>query len=508
MIVTLIRPPAYSVGLMGAQRVPFLGIAYIGAAARAAGHEVDIVDMCGEDVSHTEVVRDKYIAYGMPFSGLDTRLKDSEAFGFTCTFSQDWVFNRELIQYVRKLYPNSTLVAGGEHISAMPEYCLQDCPELDMCVVGEGEEAFVRLLSVLEKGEGWSEVPSLVYTDPKGNGVCHTPRANRIKDIDDIPWPAWDLFPLENYLSEGLNYHIGRGRTIPMLASRGCPHKCTFCSSQNMWTRRWIARNPHLVVDEIEYYINKYSANNFVFSDLTAVVHRQGIIDFCNEIIRRKLDITWQLPTARSEAMDETVLELMHRAGCRELDFAIESGSNEVLKSVSKGNNPEKIAVLIKDGLDVGMNLSVNIVLGLPREGLREFFQTYWMMMKLAFLGLQEVNVFPFVPYPGSKLFEEFLRKDKIKINDDYFLSLFGYANLSQAVSWSEDFGPKTLRFLRLSLMSSFYTVMLISHPRRIAVLVSNVKRGVSTTKLEGVLGRVFKNIKASFFKKPQAHDV
>lgn len=502
MNVTLIRPPAYSTGLMGAQRVPFLGVAYIGAVAKKAGHTVDIVDMCGEDVTHTEIIRGKYVAYGMPLSALDARLNPSEVFGFTCTFSQDWVFHRELIQYVRKLYPNSIFVAGGEHISAVSEYCLEDCPELDICIVGEGEEAFIQLLNTLEKGGDWSEVPSLVYSDPDGKGCHRTPRANRIKNIDDIPWPAWDLIPIENYLSEGLNYHIKRGRTIPMLASRGCPHKCTFCSNQNMWTRHWIARNPSSVVDEMEHYIKIYSANNFVFSDLTAVVHREGIIDFCNEILRRKLEITWQLPTARSEAMDRTILELMHQAGCRELDFAIESGSVEVLKSVNKGNNPEKIASLIKCGLDVGMNLCVNIVLGLPREGLREFLKTYWLMMRLAFVGLQEINVFPFVPYPGSMLFEEFLKKGRIKLNDEYFLSLFGYADLSQAVSWSEAFSPKALRFLRLFLMFSFYTVMLITHPWRIVRLIVNAVQGVSTTKLEGVLGRVFKNVKVYFFRK------
>lgn len=502
MKVTLIRPPAYSAGVMGAQRVPFLGILYVGAAAREAGHTVDIVDMCGEDTAHTEIVYDKYVAYGTPFSRLDTRTKASDVFGFTCTFSQDWVFNRELIQYVRKLYPDSIFVAGGEHISAAPEYCLQDCPELDICIVGEGEEVFTQLLSVLEKGGDWSEVPSLVYSHPKGKEIRRTSRANRIKNIDNIPRPAWDLIPVENYLSEGLNYHIKRGRTMPMLASRGCPHKCTFCSSQNMWTRRWIPRTPSLVVDEMEYYIKKYSANNFVFSDLTAVVHRNGIIEFCNEILRRKLKITWQLPTARSEAMDYEILKLMYQAGCRDLDFAIESGSAEVLRSVNKGNDPEKIFSLIRDGLNIGMNLSVNIVLGLPREGLQGFFKTYWLMMKLAFVGLQEVNAFPFVPYPGSPLFEEFLSKGKIKLNDEFFLSLFGYADLSRAVSWSEAFGPKTLLSLRLFLMSSFYIVMFLSHPGRIIRLISNVVRGVSTTKLEGVLGRVFQNVKVCFFRR------
>ncbi len=114
MRVTLIRPPAYSVGLMGAQLVPFLGIAYIAAAARKAGHDVDIIDMCGEDIARTQIVRDKYVAYGMFFSALEDRLKEPDVIGFTCMFSQDWVFHRELIQHVRKLSGKSIFVALPE----------------------------------------------------------------------------------------------------------------------------------------------------------------------------------------------------------------------------------------------------------------------------------------------------------------------------------------------------------------------------------------------------------
>ena len=414
MKITLIRPPAYSTGLMGAQLVPFLGIAYIAAAARNAGHSVDIVDMCGEDITRTEIVREKFVAYGLPISALKNRIKYSDVIGITSTFSQDWVFHKELISYLRSIFPQSIIVAGGEHITALPEFCLKTCPGLDVCAIGEGEEAFVKLLEVLEKKDELSGAPSLFYRSPDGK-ILSTPRASRIKDIDKLPLPAWDLIPMENYLSRGMNYHIKRGRTIPMLASRGCPHQCTFCSNSNMWGNRWIARNPKLVADEMEHYIKFYKAENFVFSDLTAVVNKETIVNLCNEIISRKLNVTWQLPTLRTEAVDYEVLKLMYQAGCRELDFAIESGSKEVLKSVNKNNNPQKMAALIKQGLGLGINFSTNIILGLPREGFRDFLRSYLLVMKLAVTGLQEINVFPFIPYPGSKLFEEFLKNKKIK---------------------------------------------------------------------------------------------
>lgn len=502
MRITLIRPPAYSIGLMGAQLVPVLGIAYIGAAAREAGHTVDIVDMCGEDLARTEIVHGKYIAYGMPFSALERRIKHSDIIGFTCMFSQDWVFHRALIQYVHKLRPESVLVAGGEHVSALPEYCLDDCPELDICVIGEGEEVFIKLLDAMVKKGELSDVPGLLYRSPEKQCYCRTPRAGRIREIDKISLPAWDLIPLENYLSRELTYHIKRGRTIPMLATRGCPYKCTFCSNSNMWGNLWLARDPKRVVDEMELYINQYRADNFVFSDLTAVVARKSIVDLCNEIINRKINVTWQLPTLRTEAVDYNVLELMHRAGCRELDFAIESGSKSVLASVNKNNNPDKIFALIKDGLKVDMNLSTNIVIGLPQEGFREFLKSYWLVIKMAMRGLQELNVFPFVPYPGSKLFNDFLEDKKVSLCDAYFLNLFGYADLSKAVSWSPHFGPKSLSCMRLILLLSFYILMLISHPKRIIRLIINTVQGKSTTKLEGVLRRVFQNARVYFSRK------
>lgn len=502
MHVTLIRPPSYSVGLMGAQRVPYLGVAYIAATAREAGHAVDIIDMCGEDIDRTDVIHGRYVSYGMPNSLLQQRMKPSSVIGITCMFSQDWVFHHELIQYIRKLSPDSIIVAGGEHISAVADYCLKDCPELDVCVIGEGEHIFIHLLSVIEKGGSWADVLSLVYRDKKSKEICHTTRTNRIDDIDSIPLPAWDLIPMENYLSRGLNYHIQRGRTIPMLASRGCPYKCTFCSNTNMWGNLWRARNPKLVVDEMEYYIKKYSANNFVFSDLTAVVRKDKIIGLCNEILNRNLNITWQLPTLRTEVLGYDVLKLMYQAGCRELDFAIESGSKSVLASINKKNNPEKVFSLIKDALSVGFNLSTNIILGLPKEEIRDFIKTYLLVMKLAITGLQEINAFPFIPYPGSKLFREFVDSGKLQINDKYFLDLFGYADLGKAVSWSEKFSPRTLSLMRLFLMSSFYSFMFISHPRRIIQMVVNSMRGVSTTKFEGVVKRVLKNVKVSISQR------
>src|SRR6185436_3915128 len=98
-----------------------------------------------------------------------------------------------------------------------------------------------------------------------------------------------------NYLANNLSYGVGRGRTMPILATRGCPFKCTFCSSPTMWTQRWSPRDPRSVVDEMQSYVERYGATNFDFYDLTAIIRKDWIVQFCRELLDRQLNITWQL---------------------------------------------------------------------------------------------------------------------------------------------------------------------------------------------------------------------
>jgi len=133
MFVTLIKPPAYSSGIMGAQLVPYLGIAYIAAVLRDSGHSVMVIDACAEEIDKAEVLHGKYVSYGMPLSELPKRLTPCDVVVITCTFSQDWVFHREIIKTIKETLPKSIIVAGGEHISSLPEFCLQDCLHLDVC---------------------------------------------------------------------------------------------------------------------------------------------------------------------------------------------------------------------------------------------------------------------------------------------------------------------------------------------------------------------------------------
>ncbi len=139
-----------------------------------------------------------------------------------------------------------------------------------------------------------------------------TPPRARVDAIDEIPWPAWDLFDIEAYNTHGLKTGIDYGKMVPIIATRGCPYSCTYCSSPRMWTTKWLARDPVLVADEVEHWAKTYGADNFPFQDLTVVIKRDWIIAFCKEILSRNLDIRWQLPSGtRCEVIDEEVADLL-----------------------------------------------------------------------------------------------------------------------------------------------------------------------------------------------------
>lgn len=258
--VTLVRPPAL-VARHSAQGAltPPIGYAYLAGSLLEAGHEVTIVDAVGEaPFKSTPLFDNKIMASGLLKDEIVNLIPEHTDFiGVSCMFSQDWPYAKQVIDSIRACFPDVTILAGGEHIIAMPEFVLETCPAIDYCILGEGEETLVALVNNLNASLPDEEINGIAYM--RDGDFIKTPPRARIRNIDDIPLPAWHLVPLENYLDNGLGYGVNRGRSMPMLATRGCPYRCTFCSSPFMWTTAWLARKPELVLDEIQYYIEKYS---------------------------------------------------------------------------------------------------------------------------------------------------------------------------------------------------------------------------------------------------------
>ena len=319
--VTLIRPPMVILRLVQSRSTcPPIGIAYLAASLREVNQDVAVIDAVGESIfEFTNINNGKNIAHGLTLDKVVEKIDPLTDFICISTmFSVEWVYDYELIKKIKAKFPKKIIIVGGEHVTASSDWIINNCPEIDYCVLGEGEQKLVNLINYLSG--------SIDHFDSNGiisRGLGRPPRTGsndrylmslRIKSVDDIPLPAWDLIPLRNYLDNNFGYGTDRGRNMPMLATRGCPYQCTFCSSPQMWSTSWKARDPAKVLDEMEYYIREYQAENFSFYDLTAVVKRDWIITFCKLILERKLEFTWQLPSGtRSEAFDNEVIDLMYK---------------------------------------------------------------------------------------------------------------------------------------------------------------------------------------------------
>ena len=476
--VTLIRTPSvvgrYALTL---NVTPPLSVAYLAGSLCSAGHEVQVVDAVGEAARATHPgYRPDILINGLGVAEIVDRVDPrSDVIGISCLFSHEWPVVRELIAALARRRPNAALILGGEHATAAPAFSLEAAPELAACALGEGEETIVELVQALTSGRALATVAGIAFRE--GDRVVRTPSRPRIRSVDDIPSPRWDKTPIERYLDGGFSFGVDRGRTMPLLATRGCPYRCTFCSSPQMWTTRYQTRQPRLVVDEIEGYVARYGAENIDFYDLTAIIHRSWIVEFCELMIARRIPVTWQLPSGtRSEALDPEVSRLLYAAGCRNVSYAPESGSARTLQRIKKKINLDRLERSMRGAVDSGLNVKANILIGFPGETHPDIRATLGFVLRMASLGVHDVSIWTFSPYPGSALFEELQRAGRIgAMDDEYFASLLSYSDLAGAVSFDEHVSSAALRRYRLAGMLLFYCASYLRRPLRVARTARNI---------------------------------
>lgn len=494
MVVVLIRPPTVtSQNAVGQDAAPPLGVAYLAASLRSADHSVHLVDALGEGLNNYQVIEEipGALKHGLSDEEIIGRIPaDADLIGISCMFSLEWVFTRTLVQRIRKAFPETPLIAGGEHITACPDFVLRDCPEINICVIGEGEETLVELAKVIEVGVPWQTVSGIAFKS--STKIIRTSPRQRRRNLEAIPRPAWDLVPIEAYLSNGVMTGVDLGRSMPILASRGCPYECTFCSNPEMWGRLWIARAPEDVIDEIIFLKERYGVTNFDFYDLTAIIRKDWIVAFTDVLIQQQLDITWQLPSGtRSEAIDEEVTQRLYDSGCRYINYAPESGSEEILKRIKKKIDKNRMIDSMRSAVNNKLKVKANFILGFPDEDYREVFKTYAFIIRLAVIGIHDISVFPFSPYPGSVLFAELRKNGVVTLDDVFFYSLAQYTDPGITKSYSSNFSDQMLSFLTLWGMAVFYSVSFLLRPWRLIALIIRIAQKKPLTKLETSIMRV-----------------
>lgn len=504
MIVTLIRLPLVAPkGSLNNEPTPPIGLAYLASSLREAGFEVHGIDATAQDLNRIVKLADKALQYnGIDVADVIAQIDpETRVIGITCMFSHEWTFVRDAIAEIGAARPGVTIIVGGEHATALAEYTLRDCPAIGFVGLGEGEGTIVAFCRAIEDGEDPRALEGLAYLDDEG-AFMTTPARARIRDVGSIPWPDWHAFPIEPYLDNAISFGASLGRNMPIMATRGCPYQCTFCSNPLMWTTRYAMRPPEDVVAEIKTYIERYHITGLQFYDLTAIIKKKWIMEFCDRVIDEGIEIDWSLPSGtRSEALDDEALARLAKANLKYLVYAPESGSPRTLELIKKKIKPERMFASIRSAIRQGITVRTNLIIGFPHETRSDIWLTLKSVLRYAVMGVEEVPVYPFQPYPGTELFQYLIEKGRVRLNDQYFDSL---ATLSTGKltppddSYCESAGRLELYAYRLFALIASYGLSYLLHPGRIVRTVKSLSSDRSTTVLEQRLKDQYRKFRVS----------
>jgi len=381
-----------------------LAISYLAASLLEAGHEVKIYS---SDVYHYPP--EHLTEY------LDKTHFDVVGFGFCGGYFQYKQFLK-ISEAVNKSInrKNFTYILGGPGPGAGPEYFLRK-GNADFVCIGEGEKTIVELCAILGKvgREYLPQVNGLAYVKD-GKLVKTTPR-KLIEDLDTIPFPARDLFPIEHYVLVPYPNKAHTDRLLPMLTTRGCPYHCNFCYRYIPGMR---FRKPEKVVEEMELLVDKYRVNYIVFFDeLTMFPGKTE--ELCNVIINAKLDIKW-LCNGRLNFAKPELLKLMKKSGCTFINYGIESYDNQVLKNMHKQLTLDVIDKGIKDTISEGISPGLNIIFGNYGDNAQTLQSGINFILKYNDYS-QIRTIRPVTPYPGSELYYDAIKMGKLKDIADFY---------------------------------------------------------------------------------------
>ena len=454
--------------------VPPIGLAYIAAVLRDAGHEVDVIDSVGEAIEQFEDFDSpagRMRRIGLSIDEIVDRVHpDTQVVGITNMFVHEWGTVRDLVEAIKARFPDIVVMLGGDNATAFWPWMFEQTDAIDLCVLGEGEATAVEVVDRVAAGRslaGLAGIASRLPLEEGDEGSCSTGLSVRRRKLSEIPIPAWDQFPIDEYLAYADFWGVHHGRSMPMLATRGCPYKCSFCSSPQMWTTRYVVRDPDEVADEIAGYVERYGIQNINFSDLTAITRRKWTLEFCDALEARGVDITWQLPTGtRAEALDAEVLQRLWDTGCRYIKYAPESGSERMLEIYDKRLKLSTILDSLKAAQKVGIVTGINIIIGHPEETWKDVWLSFRFMMKAARAGCSDCGVVTFGPYPGSEDFHGLVERGEVVVDEAYPYVALARGS-SESVSYNPRMTNRQMRAAQWSMMVAFYALGHLLHPKR-----------------------------------------
>lgn len=346
---------------------------------------------------------------------------------------------------IKKINPVTKVVFGGTHIHLFPSETI-NLEGIDFAFMGEAEFSFVKFLKCLNNPSQYCEVPGLIYKNKNGEIIKND--FVPLDNLDEVFFPDRSLLNIKSYNS--LLSKESLSTTI--ISSRGCPFRCAFCDRPlSPITSRFRYRSYENVVDEICECL-ELGIKDFLFYDDTFTVNKKRVLDICEEIIKRNLNIRWDIRT-RVDTVDEEMLKLLKRAGCTAIHYGVESGNDRILKVIKKGYKVEKVKETFKLTKKVGINTLAYFMIGLPTENKRNIQESFDLAKELK---PEYVHFTIFSPYPGTELYYNGLEKGIIK--KDIWREFARNPNDKFKIPvWEENFSRNKLYKMIVKFYKSFY---------------------------------------------------
>ncbi|MEA1917761.1 MAG: radical SAM protein [Campylobacterota bacterium] len=434
-------------------RSPSLGLLLLAGQALQDGYKAQIIESDLQNLS-PEDVADQIININPKFVGI--------------TLFTVGVINASIIaEILKKNAPHIDIIIGGPHVSSMGLETMEKFSQFDVAVMYEGEQILKTLLTTLENRGSLQDVQGIIYRNSEKLEITAPPTI--MKDLDSLPLPAWNLLP--NFPNAYLPaiYDYPRSPVATFSASRGCPFKCEFCDTSTFGSKvRYYS--PKKVYEIMSYLNNEYNIRHLQFVDDLFVANNKRVTELCKLLIENKIDMTWSC-TARVDTVKPETLELMKKAGCWEISFGLESGSNEMLKNMRKSIVSEQSRQAVRWTSEAGIRVKGLFMLGYPGETKHSIKQTKEFIKELP---LTTMNLSKFTPYPGSPIYKK-LYKTSIKDEDWEKLNGMNFVCNTDEFTLKEldvEYQEIIETFFKRASIMLYYTKMSISNPIHVVRLL------------------------------------
>ncbi|MBT5304534.1 MAG: radical SAM protein [Candidatus Scalindua sp.] len=400
-----------------------LSLLYLAAAVRDHGHSPHLLDISVLDIPKSKKSRTTFLENTCNVKVKELGIK---LVGINCFTSMHFPLVKELAEIIKMHNPEVKICIGGSHPTIFGEEILAKNKCIDYIVSGEGEEALIRLAEIVDNGHDMlthetaiSNIPALIYKNNNGK-IIKNLRKSYLKEINTLIMPAWDLVDLTDYYSnhyahynpKNLKFHL----TVPILSTRSCPFDCTFCSAHLIMGNSHRKKTAIQVVDEIEYLKVERNQNYFVFMDDAINIDKRHVIDMCNEIGKRNLNI--QFSTFPYIAMaDKEIIDALADAGMVTIYLPIEHGDEKIRTSILKKKlTDEKIFEILGYAKDRDLFTAGLFLMGIPEETEETLEQTRKFMIDLS---LDMNMVARLMPFPKTAIADQAKRDGLLIINTD-----------------------------------------------------------------------------------------